>query len=143
MLPHEAASVNSSAPRASLAASYKRPVADGVFRAAYALRDADETSKDDREALAEQLAWFSRNLPIPKRFNRSASKGYYRRNTKGIAWFRDGALEHISRMHEIKRVLEANGHVVHIVREDRAGYVIYRDHAQVIAEPFADTRTGP
>ena len=45
-------------------------------------------------------------------------------------------------MHEIKRVLEANGHVVHIVREDRIGYIVYTDDAQVIAEPFADTRTG-
>ena len=116
-------------------------VADGVFGTAYALRDADETSKNDRETLAEQLAWFSKNLQIPKRFNRSASKGFYRRNTKGIAWFRDDALEHISRMHEIKRVLEANGHAVHIVREDRIGYVVYRDDAQAIAEPFADTRT--
>jgi hypothetical protein len=68
-------------------------------------------------------------------------QGYYRRNTKGIAWFRDNALTHISWMHEIKRVLEANGHVVHIVREDRIGYVVYEDAVQVIAEPFADTRT--
>ena len=117
-------------------------VADGLFGVAYALRDATETSISDRECLAGLLAWFSENLPIPKRFNRSASKGYYRRKTKGIAWFRDDAREHISRMHEMKRVLEENGHVVHIVREDRIGYVVYRDDAQAIAEPFADTRTG-
>jgi hypothetical protein len=117
-------------------------VADGVFGAAYALRDADETSKDDREALTEQLAWFSRNLPIPKRFNRSTSRGFYRRRTKGIAWFREDALEYITRMHELKRVLEDNGQVVHLVREDRIGYVVYSDSVQVIAEPFADTRTS-
>lgn len=116
-------------------------VADGLFSVAYALRDADETPSVDREFLAEQLAWFSENLPVPKRFNRSTSKGYYRRRTRGIAWFRDNALTHISRMHEIKRVLEANGHVVYIVREDRIGYVVYEDAVQVIAEPFADTRT--
>jgi hypothetical protein len=118
-------------------------LADGVFRTAYALLDADEVSKSDRQTLRDQLAWFSKNLPVPKRFNRSASKGFYRRKTKGIAWFHDNALEHIGRMHEIKRVLEANGHVVHIVREDRIGYVVYTDDVQVIAEPFADTRTGP
>jgi len=117
-------------------------VADGLFGVAYALRDAKETSISDRECLTGLLAWFSENLSIPKRFNRSASKGYYRRNTKGIAWFRDDAHEHISRMHEMKRVLEEHGHVVHVVREDRIGYVVYRDDAQVIAEPFADTRTG-
>jgi hypothetical protein len=118
-------------------------VADGIFRTAYEVRDSGLISREDRENLAEQLAWFNKNLPIPTRFNRSSSKGYYRRNTKGIAWFRDGALEHIVRMFEMRHVLEANGHVVHIVREDRIGYVVYRDKVQVIAEPFADTRTGP
>jgi hypothetical protein len=116
-------------------------VADGLFGVAHAVRDAEDTSSSDRESLTEQLKWFTQNLPIPKRFNRSTSKGYYRRNTKGIAWFRDSALEHISRMHEMKRIVEANGHIVHIVREDRIGYVVYEDDAQVIAEPFADTRT--
>jgi hypothetical protein len=38
-------------------------------------------------------------------------------------------------MHELKRILDANGHVVHIVQEDRTGYVVYKDEAQVIAEP--------
>src|SRR5262245_47836660 len=118
-------------------------VPDGVFGTAYDLLEADEISKNDRKALSDQLAWFSQNLPVPERFNRSVSKGYYRRKTKGIAWFRDSAHEHISRMHEIKRVLEANGHVVYIVQEERIGYVVYSDDAQVIAEPFADTRTGP
>jgi hypothetical protein len=118
-------------------------VADGVFRTAYQVRDSELISRIDRDTLAEQLAWFNKNLPIPSRFNRSSSKGYYRRNTKGIAWFRDDALEHITRMFEVRRVLEANGHVVHLVREDRIGYLVYRDKVQVIAEPFADTRTGP
>jgi hypothetical protein len=118
-------------------------VADGVFRTAYALRDTGGISRTDRDTLAEQLEWFSKNLLIPKRFNRSASKGHYRRATKGIAWFREDAGEHISRMFELKRVLEANGHPVHVVRENRVGYIVYEDDAQVIAEPFADTRAGP
>src|SRR5262245_59423554 len=71
-----------------------------------------------------------------------APRGSIGEKTKGIAWFRDDAQEHISRMHEIKRVLEAHGHVVHVLTEDRIGYVVYEDAAQVIAEPFADTRTG-
>jgi hypothetical protein len=117
-------------------------VPDGVFSTAIGLRDGAEITKQDRDTLTEQLAWFNKHLPIPKRFNRSSSKGYYRKNTKGIAWFRDEALEFIARMHEIKRILEANGHVVHVLREDRVGYVVYEDKAQVVAEPFADTRIG-
>jgi hypothetical protein len=116
-------------------------VSDGIFATALNLRDTAEIPKHDRETLTEHLVWFTKNLAIPKRFNRSSSKGFYRKNTKGIAWFRDDALEYISRMHEIKRVLEANGHMVHILREDRVGYIVYRDDAQVVAEPFADTRT--
>ena len=45
-------------------------------------------------------------------------------------------------MHELKRVLEANGHNGPVLQEDRVGYIVYRDEAQVIAEPFADTRTS-
>lgn len=45
-------------------------------------------------------------------------------------------------MHELKRVLEAEGHAVTIIAEDRIGYIVYEDELQVIAEPFADTRTS-
>jgi hypothetical protein len=117
-------------------------VEEGLFVAAYALQRAEDTSPGDRESLKELLAWFSENLPIPTRFNRSSSKGYYRRNTKGIAWFRDSAVEHIAQMHALKSVVEANGYTVHVLQKDRVGYIVYRDEVQVIAEPFADTRTG-
>lgn len=116
-------------------------VAAGIFTVAYALRDAGDTSSADRSALANLLMWFKKNLPIPNRFNRSTSKGYYRKNTKGIAWFRDDAHEYISRMHALKAILESNGHIVRLVQEDRIGYIVYNDDAQVVAEPFADTRT--
>jgi hypothetical protein len=117
-------------------------VADGLFRTAYALRGADGTSAADRSVLADQIAWFNKHLPVPTRFNRTSSKGHYRRLTKGIAWFRAEALECISRMHEIQRVLEANGYPVTTAHESRIGYIVYQDEFQVIAEPFADTRTG-
>ena len=41
-------------------------------------------------------------------------------------------------MFEIKRVLEANGHPVEVLRAERAGHVVREDEMQVIAE----TRTG-
>lgn len=118
-------------------------VAAGVFTLAYRLRDNTDMSAVDRLALAALLRWFSDNLPIPERFNRSSSKGYYRRNTRGIAWFRDDAREHLRRMHELRAILEANGYSIEVVQERRVGYVVYEDPVQVIAEPFADTKTGP
>ena len=115
----------------------------GLFALAHTLRDASELSAAHRQALADQLAWFAEHVTTPDRFNRSGSKGFYRRNTRGIAWFRDTATECISRMHDLRRVLEANGHPVDVIREDRVGYIVYEDDVQVVAEPFADTRTGP
>jgi hypothetical protein len=113
----------------------------GLFGLAIRLREDPDISAEDRQALRDELAWFNERLATPERFNRSTSKGYYRRNTRGIAWFRDNAHECISRMHKLKRVLEANGHVVDVIRENKIGYV-YEDELQVIAEPFSNTRTG-
>ena len=117
-------------------------VATGLFQVAYQLKDSADVTKHDRQTLEEQLAWFRNRLSTPARFNRSTSKGYYRRKTRGISWFRDTATECISRMHELKRILEANGHPVTVIREDRIGFVIFEDDLQVVAEPFADTVTG-
>jgi len=117
-------------------------VENGLFGAAYVLRDDDDVREEDRSSLRDHLDWFAKNLATPRRFNRSTSKGYYRRAAKGIAWFRDTATEHVARMHEMKRIVEANGYVVTLVREDRIGYIVYEDETQVVAEPFTETRTG-
>ncbi len=83
----------------------------------------------------------AKHLETPSRFNRTKSKGFYRRNTRGIAWFKDTATEHLARMHEIRRVLEQNGQVVEMLSEARVGYIVYEDAFQVVAEPFSETRT--
>jgi len=114
----------------------------GVFGVAYKLSAAPNVRVEDCESLRDALAWFEKHLTTPDRFNRSGSKGYYRRHTRGIAWFRDSARECISRMHDLKRILEVYGHSVELVREERIGYVVYEDDLQVVAEPFSDTRTG-
>ena len=118
-------------------------VEDGLFRLAYKMRDDLAVGEADRKTLSETLEWFAKNLKTPDRFNRTRSKGYYRRNTKGIAWFRDTAGECVSRMHIIKQVPEAHGHGITVLHETRLGYVVYEDADQIIAEPFSDTRTGP
>jgi hypothetical protein len=117
-------------------------VAEGVFPLAYQLRDSAHASTADREALADHLGWFEKNLSSPTRFNRTKSKGFYRRNTRGVAWFKDTAVEHIARMHQIKAILERCGHPVEMLVESRIGYVTHDDTFQVVAEPFSDTQTG-
>jgi len=93
----------------------------GTFGLAYELRDSPHVEAADRDRLAENLAWFEKNLEAPARFNRTKSKGFYRRNTHGIAWFKDTATEHLSRMHEIKAVLERYGHSVVMVDASAGG----------------------
>ena len=58
-------------------------IRDGVFETAYEIERDGELSVHERRELAALLAWFSRNLTIPTRFNRTKSKGYYHRVTKG------------------------------------------------------------
>jgi hypothetical protein len=118
-------------------------VESGLFVAAYELRDKGVLNPDCRARLDEHIGWFRKNLAIPSRFNRSSSKGRYRRATRGIAWFRDSAQEHIVRMRDLKRIAEAHGYIVSVVSEDRIGYIVYEDENQVVAEPFAETKTGP
>ena len=116
-------------------------VEEGLFGLAYELRDSPRVATEDRAALADALTWFAQHLETPSRFNRTKSKGFYRRNTRGIAWFKDTATEHLARMHEIRRVLEQNGQVVEMLSEARVGYIVYEDAFQVVAEPFTETRT--
>lgn len=117
-------------------------VEEGLFRAAYRLRDSSRLENVDRRELTELLRWFGDNLPTPDRFNRSKSKGSYRRATRGIAWFKGSAADFLSRMHLMREILERYGHPVTMLTETRIGYVVYEDEVQVVAEPFADTRTG-
>lgn len=115
---------------------------EGPFRLAYRLRGSSIATPEDRTVLADALTWFEGNLGTPARFGRTTSKGFYRRRTRGISWFKDSAADHLARMHEIRLVLERYGYEVQMLTEARVGYVIYEDDHQVVAEPFAETRTG-
>jgi hypothetical protein len=114
---------------------------NGPFKLAYALRRSADVVEADRVALSDVLDWFDRHLERPSRFNRTSSKGFYRRNTRGIAWFKDTASEHLARLHTLAAILERHGHPIDVVTENRIGYVVYEDDVQVVAEPFAETRT--
>jgi hypothetical protein len=117
-------------------------VESGTFGLAYKLRHAAHVLAADRSSLAEHLTWFEKNLDTPTRFNRTRSKGFYRRKPRGIAWFKDTATEHLARMHQVNAILEQYGYRVMMLVEARVGYLVYEDTFQVIAEPFSDTQTG-
>ena len=44
-------------------------------------------------------------------------------------------------MYKLKAIVERYGHTVFVINESRVGYVAYEDAIQVVAEPFAETRT--
>lgn len=89
--------------------------------------------------LFELLTWFDRHLPAPERVSRSGSKGAWRRETAGIAWFRDSATPVIERAFDLVEIRQGHGVAVEILRTCRPGYSVYEDDLQVIAGPFADT----
>ncbi|MEM6972315.1 MAG: hypothetical protein AAF577_05870 [Pseudomonadota bacterium] len=112
---------------------------EGIFQAAYALRDGPDADSVTHAQLVELLTWFDRHLPVPERVNRSRSKGAWRRETAGIAWFRDSAAPVIERAFDLVEILRRHGMTVEILRTRRPGYIVYEDDLQVITEPFADT----
>lgn len=65
-------------------------------------------------AMTLGTTWFGENLVTLDTFNRSKSKGFYRRTTRGIAWFRNSATDCLWRMDHIKTTLEKYGHPVTI-----------------------------
>ena len=124
----------------------QKPISDsaareGIFAAAYELKRAGRLSSADEHHLAQLLEWFEQNLAVPTRFNRTRSKGYNRRVPKGIAWFKSSATTYLRRIHELVELLDRYDVRSEIVKSERPGYILYEDDAQIIAEPFRDTRT--
>ncbi len=93
----------------------------------------------DARRLKEILEWFDDNLDLPERFNRTKSKGAWRRAAAGVSWFKASASEHIAKMRELAAVLGEHGYHVVQLETDRPGFIVYQDDHQIVAEPFADT----
>lgn len=112
----------------------------GFFDAAYELCEFTRLDPASADRLEEHLAWFRTNLPIPKTFTRSKSKGSADREaTPGLSWFKPEAKEPLAHAFDLVSLLRDFGYPIDILRTDRVGYVIYEDKLQLVAEPFADT----
>jgi hypothetical protein len=113
----------------------------GVLGAAYELMRQDTVSHELRSELERWIAWFEKSLPVPDRFNRTRSKGWQHRETRGISWLRTSAVEHVNAMEKLAACVTRCGHATTAVRSQRVGYLVYEDELQVVAEPFRDTPT--
>lgn len=76
-------------------------IKDGILAAAYAVQAKGDLSTYDRDELDALLRWFADDLKKPTRFNRWRSKGWYRRNTKGVCWLKPAAVVHVGKMHRL------------------------------------------
>jgi hypothetical protein len=107
-------------------------VKEGIFIAAYRLRDQGEIPSYQRAVLRSHLQWFSENLPIPELLSQD-------RNELAISWFKSQSQECISRVWEVVHILEENGIAITKITTENPGHVIYEDSFQIVAWPSGAT----
>lgn len=110
----------------------------GVFQAIFDLIDADEFESFELSEANALCDWFHRHLAAPDRFSRSQRSGAA---SRAICWFKSSATEHVSRMHNLCRLLREHGISTEMICSERPGYVVFEDEHQLAAEPFFDTKT--
>ncbi len=111
---------------------------EGFFSEAYRIRRERLLHSYEHQRLDELLNWLGRHLDVPKRFNRSRSKGAWRRNTRGICWFKSASVEHVSKAQQVARIMRRNGIDIFELKTARPGFLVFEDEHQVVAEPFRD-----
>jgi hypothetical protein len=110
----------------------------GLFQAMSDLEESGALAPHEQERYDEIYEWFRKNLRKPRSFTRS-SKPHAKK--VALSWFKDAAVEHIAKMHEVSFILDCHGIGVEVLRTERPGYVVYEDNLQVAAEPFNETVT--
>jgi hypothetical protein len=109
----------------------------GIFHAIRELKDKNELLQHEIIQMDNVMEWFAKNLEKPGKFNRSKRR---HAQDKAISWYKDTAMDHLNKMHEIKGVLNLHGINVNILKTEKPGYIVYEDNFQVCAEPFTDTK---
>jgi hypothetical protein len=110
----------------------------GIIQAAYRLRDGDALTVQAREELNAELEWFKSNLSEPDRFVLTRSKGFYRRQSVAISWFKAEADACIAHAERLGQMLKECGVAVERLRTTHPGYIVYEDALQVVTIPFRD-----
>jgi hypothetical protein len=113
-------------------------VKTGLLSEAYRLQDEDQIDHHVRDALSDLPNWFENNLRVPPRFSRTGSKGFHRRKTQGISWFKPTAAAHLRKMREVAVIAKSGGVMVEEVTSSNPGCVIHEVDVQVVIEPFRE-----
>ncbi|QLQ18975.1 MAG: hypothetical protein HZT43_10250 [Exiguobacterium profundum] len=109
---------------------------EGFLQACYEAVEAEDTPENIVSELQTLIKWFETNLVTPPRFNRTNSKGAYRRKGTALSWFTATAEDHIDQAFAATAILGELGHSITVLKTDRPGYVLYEDDFQVIAQPL-------
>jgi hypothetical protein len=109
----------------------------GVFQAAYALRDSGRLLPHDDVWFEDTVAWFERNLTVP---GEEVMDPIHDRpdGHRAIFWFHASAHEHVSRMRGLTALLEEHGIRTRTLRTRWPGTIVYQDRQQVVAIPRRD-----
>ena len=110
----------------------------GIIQAAYRLCDCDALTLQTRKEFIAELDWFKSNLAEPDRFVLTRSKGFYRRQSVAISWFKAGADACIAHAERLGQMLKKSGVPVQRLRTTHPGYIVYEDALQVVTIPFRD-----
>jgi hypothetical protein len=113
-------------------------VAQGLFGAAYALRDEGVLEEHERVWFAEVVGWFEQHLHVPKHFDLDLPSCAKAERGRVIYWFKASAQQPIQRMRQVATMLRHHGVGTRVLRTVRPGHVVYEDASQVGAIPWRD-----
>lgn len=106
----------------------------GIFTVGYDLLRDRELEIYEEEEIKTLLAYFQKMLPIPTKFSRKKKKPD--EDTRGISWIKSENTELVTKLYELKNIVERHGYFVETIKSKTPGYVVYEDEFQVVAEPF-------
>ncbi len=116
----------------------RRHVDCGPFGPAYDALYERDVPEVLRVAIAEEIDWFERNLPVPRR-DAFRVKSRRRWRAEGICWFVADAREMIAHAFVLAALLNEVGVPVRKVATHCPGTIFYRDPWQVVAKPRRET----
>lgn len=107
----------------------------GVFQAAFELRDRGELAPHEDEWLRGELAWLKMHLKDPSCLADPE-------NRRAVCWFHPRAMRPIERVRSIVALLREHGIAVTMLKSRDPGIIIYEDGWQVVAKPRRRRRNG-
>ena len=107
---------------------------EGLFQAAYRMRETGAFPPHVVEELTKELGWFESHLSRPIVYR---PRGVDKR--RAICWFKETAVEHVQRAQRLAAILRRHGMEVRQLRTQTPGRLVHEDVQQVMAVPFRDT----